>query len=132
MKTKLAIILVACATFVAGYFLGCDQTKKSMRQSMMRNYLFWHRVYSSQELDRVVLILTQFREGNPTNGVTMLKKCLDGSLMAAAASDADLKDATDSISTYIQEAHDYRVKYPWTNSVPEVDVKVRKILSLAK
>ena len=99
---------------------------------MMRNYLFWHRVYSSQELDRVVLILTQFREGNPTNGVTMLEKCLDGSLMAAAACDADLKDRMDSVPLYIQEAHNYRAKYPWTNSVPEVDVKVRRILSRAK
>jgi hypothetical protein len=131
MKTKLAIVLVIFAAFVAGYFLGCDQTKKSMRQSMMRSHLFWHRVYSSQELDRVVLILTQFREGNPTNGVTMLEKCLDGSLIAAA-SDADLKDATGGIPTYVQEAHDYRAKYPWTNSVPEVDVKVRRILSSAK
>jgi aspartyl/asparaginyl beta-hydroxylase (cupin superfamily) len=132
MKTKLAIVLVISAAFVAGYFLGCDQTKKSMRQSIMRNHLFWHRVYSSHELDRVVLILTQFREGNPTNGVTMLEKCLDGSLIAAAASDADLKDSTGGIPTYIQEAHEYRAKYPWTNSVPEVDAKVRKILSRAK
>ena len=99
---------------------------------MIHNYLFWHRVYSSQELDRAVLILTQFREGNSTNGITMLEKCLDGSLISAAASDADLKDTTNGVSAYIQEAHDYRAKYPWTNSVPEIDVKVRRILSGAK
>lgn len=99
---------------------------------MMRNYVFWHNVYSSQELERVVLILTQFREGNSTNGLTMLEKCLDGSLMAAAGGDADLIDRKDSVPTYIQESHDYRVKYPWTNSVPEVDAKIREILSRAK
>jgi len=132
MKTKLAIILVVSAALVAGYFLGCHQTKKSMRQSMMRNYLFWHRAYSSQELDRVVLILTQFREGDSTNGVTMLEKCLDGSLIGTAGVDAELNDRTNGVPTYIQEAHDYRAKYPWTNSVPEIDAKVRKILSRAQ
>ena len=99
---------------------------------MMRNYLFWHRAYSSQELNRVVLILTQFREGDSTNGVTMLEKCLDGSLIGTAGVDAELNDRTNGVPTYIQEAHDYRAKYPWTNSVPEIDAKVRKILSRAQ
>ena len=98
---------------------------------MMRNYLFWHRVHSAQELDRAVLILTQFREGNSTNGITMLEKCLDGSLIGTSSIDAELNDRTNFVPTYIQEAHDYRAKYPWTNSVPEVDAKVRKILSRA-
>ena len=132
MKTKLAIILMASVAFVAGYFLGCNRTKESMSKLWVRDYLYWNHVHSSQELDRVVLILTQFREGNSVNGVTMLEKCLDGSLLAAAGSDDDLKNKKDWVPTYIQEAHDYRVKYPWTNSVPEVDAKVRKILSLAK
>src|SRR5580692_6666061 len=115
MKTKLVIILVVSIAFVTGYFLGCNQTKESMSKSWQRGYLFWHRIYSSQELERVVLILTQFREGNSTNGVTMLEKCLDGSLIGTASIDAELNDRTNGIPTYIQEAHDYRAKYPWTN-----------------
>jgi aspartyl/asparaginyl beta-hydroxylase (cupin superfamily) len=132
MKIKSAIILVASVAFLADFFLGCNRTKETMSKLWMHDHLYWNHVHSSQELERVVLILIQFREGNSTNGVTMLEKCLDGSLMAAASSDADLKDRKGSVPTYIQEAHDYRVKYPWTNSVPEVNAKIRGILSLAK
>jgi hypothetical protein len=112
MKIKLVIILVVSVAFVAGYFLGYNRTKESMSKLWLRDYLYWNRVHSSQELDRVVLILTQFRKGNSADGVTMLEKCLDGSLMTVAGCDEALKDSEDGLPTYIQEAHDYRVKYP--------------------
>ena len=91
MKTKLAIIVMVSFAFVAGYFLGCNQTKKSIGETSLDYHLFLKHGCYAQELDRVVLILTKFREGKPDEGVTLLEKCLDGSLLAAAGSDADLK-----------------------------------------
>ncbi|MGB7748678.1 MAG: hypothetical protein WBN75_15490 [Verrucomicrobiia bacterium] len=76
--------------------------------------------------------MTQFREGKSVEGMEMLEKCLDGSLLATVVSDEDFKNLQNGIPTYIQEAHDYRAKYPWTNSVPGVYAKVQRILSLAK
>ena len=128
MKTKLAIILVVSIAFVTGYFLGCNQTKESMSKSWLRGYLFCCRTFSSQELERTILILTQFREGNSTNGISMLEKCLDGSLLVTASIDAELNDRTNGVPTYIQEARDYRAKNPWTNS----NAKVQAILSREK
>jgi hypothetical protein len=132
MKMKLIIVLVVSLAFVGGYFLGCNQTKETMSKSWMHSYLYWHHIDHAQELDRVVLILTQFREGKSVDGMEMLEKSLDGSLLATAGSDEDFKNGQNGIPTYIQEAHDYRVKFPWTNSVPGVYVKVQGILSLAK
>lgn len=132
MKIKLIIVLVVSLAFVGGFFLGCHRTKELMSKSWMHSYLYWHHVDHAQELDRVVLILTRFREGKSVDGMEMLEKCLDGSLLATAASDECFKNRQNGIPTYIQEAHDYRAKFPWTNSVPGVYAKVQSILSLAK
>ena len=132
MKTKLTIILAVSAAFFAGYLLGCDRTKNSMSTRWKRDYLHWNRAFHAQELNRIILILTEFREGNPTNGIAMLEKSLDSSLITTAACDADLNDRTNLVPTFFQEAYEYRKKYPWTNSVPDLAAKVQKILSLAK
>ena len=84
MKMKLIIVLVVSLAFVGGYFLGCNQTKERKSKSWMHSYLYWHHIDHAQELDRVVLILTQFREGKSVDGMEMLEKSLDGSLLATA------------------------------------------------
>jgi hypothetical protein len=130
MKTKITLALVASIIFIAGYFLGCNQTKHSMRESWMNNFLFWRRVDSDHVIEATVSILTQFREGDSTNGLVMLEKVLDGNIMESSAIDVDLKE-TNGVSMYLREAHDYRAKYPWTNSITNVAIKVQNILSRA-
>ena len=87
---------------------------------------------SSQELERTIKILAQFREGNSTEGLTSLEKCLDGSLLLANGSDRNLNYGMNWVPTYIQNAADYRKKYPWTNSTPKISEKVQAILTRAK
>lgn len=132
IKTKLTLIVVFAAAFAAGYFLGCNQTKEAMSQSWKRSYLHQMRANCDSELQRTILILTAFRESNPSNGVVMLESRLDGNLLTAAGCDVELQANFSGTPSYIQVAHDYRAKYPWTNPVSEIDAKVRKILSTAK
>ena len=132
MKSKTAIGLVFMAVLVTGYFLGRYQAERTWSQIGLHLVADTFHRCTSQETSRDVKILTLIREGHQNDGLNALEKCLDGSLMAAAGSDDDLKIKKDWVPTYVQEAHDYRAKYPWTNSVPELDAKVRGILSLAK
>jgi hypothetical protein len=132
MKSKTAIGLVFIAALVTGYFLGRYQAERTWSQIGLHLVADTFHRCTAQEVSRNVQILTFIREGHQNDGLNALEKCLDGSLMAAAGSDDDLKNTKDWVPTYIQEAHDYRVKYPWTNSIPELDAKVRGILSPAK
>jgi hypothetical protein len=132
MKITMVVLLVTSTAFVGGYFLGRHQSRQSASPSWTHEYLYRQRFFHSQEIERVILVLNQFREGNPTNGTSLLERWLDGSLMAAAGCDTELNDRTNGIPTYIQEVQAYRTNYPWTNPVPELDVKVRKILSRAQ
>jgi hypothetical protein len=131
MKTKIALVLTALIIFVAGYFIGRNRTEQLMRQSSMRSYLFARRADGDQMIGALAIVLTQFREGNSTNGLAMLEKVLDGNIRMVSAIDIDLKE-TNGVSMYLQAAHDYRAKYPWTNDIPSVVTNVQNILSRAK
>lgn len=132
MKRTLILALVVSLAFASGYFLGRSRTKESLAKSLVTAHLGQTYIDHTQELGLIVLILTQFREGKTADGTEMLEKWLDGSLLVAVSSGKDLNNSQDWIPSFVQEVHDYREKFPWTNSVPEIHTKVQKILSFAK
>ena len=136
MKRTLILVLVVSLSvvslaFAAGYFLGGSQAKESLAKSLMTAHLDQTHRDHTQELGLIVLILTQFREGKTADGTDMLEKWLDGSLLVAVSSGKALNNSQDATPGFVQEVRDYRVKFPWTNSTPEIHAKVEKILSLA-
>jgi len=132
MKTTLILVLMVSLGFAAGYFLGSGRSRESLAKSLVVAHLAQTNSDHAQELDLIVLILTQFREGKTADGTEMLEKWLDGSLLVAVSSGKDLNYSQDWIPSFVQEVRDYREKFPWTNSVPKIHAKVQKILSLAK
>ena len=132
MKRTLILVLVVSLAFAAGYFLGRSRAKESLAKSLMTAHLAQTYSDHAQELGNIVLILTQFRESKTADGTEMLEKWLDGSLLVAVSSGKDLNNSQDSTPGFVQEVRDYRVRFPWTNSTPEIHAKVEKILSLAK
>jgi hypothetical protein len=135
MKSKTAIGLVFIVTLVTGYFLGRYQAERTWSQ--IGSHLVadtFHRS-SSHEASRDVEILTFIRKGHQNDGLNALEKCLDEALIGAGVYGQESSAQSNGngvVPSFVQEAHDYRLKYPWTNSVPELDAKVRGILSLAK
>jgi hypothetical protein len=135
MKSKTAIGLVFIAALVTGYFLGRYQAERTWSQIALRLVAGTFHRCTSQEASRDVEILTFIREGHQNDGLNALEKCLDGALIGAGVNGQESSaqpNGKGAVPSLVQEVHDYRLKYPWTNSVPELDTKVREILSLAK
>jgi hypothetical protein len=135
MKSKTAIGIVFIAALVTGYFLGRYQAERTWSQIGLHLIADTFHRCSSHEASRDVQILTFIREGHQIDGLNALEECLDGALIGAGFNgqgSSAQPNGKSAVPSFVQEAHDYCLKYPWTNSVPELDVKVRGILSLAK
>ncbi len=103
-----------------------------MSEHWKRDYLYRNRAFHVQQLNQIIPVLSELRKSNLTTSVEMLEDSLDHNLITAAACGADLRDQTDSVPNFVRDVSEYREKYPWTNSVPDIDRKVNKILSAAK
>jgi hypothetical protein len=128
MKMKILIALIVLAALLAGFFIGRHQATQIYQQkalSLIQDTV--HRC-AWQEGSCDLIVLKYFREGHQTEGLDALEKCLDGSLIAAYSTEQTKKGF---VPTLVQDAHDYRAKQPWTNSAPEIDAKIKNILSRA-
>lgn len=129
MKTIGISFIVGLLAFAAGLYFGYERSRQAQQEASKRFYLRQSFAASSLEVQLLATTLSEFRINDPTEGMTMLEKWLDGSLLKAVACDRDLNNGTNSGFGFIQIAYEYRKKYPWTNSTPEISSKVQAVFS---
>src|ERR1017187_6763956 len=108
MKTKITIIVSLIVSLAVGFLAGKFQASSSWSQ------LYAHNVYQRAAGDAAFFatVLTDLRGGRQDDGLNMLERSLDGSLLSVAPDHIPAAERTKPIESEILQAQAYRPKYP--------------------
>jgi hypothetical protein len=130
MKSKTIFLLAVIAALVAGFFLGRYQGGRSVSKFVEHDIINKGAAVDAQHQVRV---LTYLKEGKETYAFRILEQSLDSSLLELAyCADLPPEQRDDFAVQAIRVAREYRMRYPWTGSVPELKDKIEGVLSLVK
>jgi hypothetical protein len=125
MKSKVLILFTVLAALTTGFFVGRFQGGRSVSKYTERYIIIAGAVVDAQQAVRA---LTYLKEGKETFAFQLLEMKLDHSLLTLG----DAQELTPDDLKAIRVAREYRSKYPYSGSAPELKDRIAEVLSLAK
>jgi hypothetical protein len=125
MKTLFIFVLVAGLS--AGFFIGRYQTGRAWRRYAEHHFI---HLKAANDTDGYVRVLTYLKEGKQTNALDVLEILLNSSLSSLDSYEGIPPEGRDEFALRaIEVAREYRARYPWAGSSPEVNDRVKQILA---
>lgn len=123
MKVKITLIIAVTISLLVGFVAGKLQASFPWREHLA-SYTFQRDAYSTSCYTQV---LTLWRNGHEDDARNALERSLDLSLSSLQniperAASGDIRDA-------ILQARDYRAKYPWDKTPPELKTRIQKVFA---
>ncbi len=125
MKSKFLILLALLAGLTIGFLVGRFQGGQAVSSFVERSII---NAGAAVDAEQAVRALTWLKEGKTTNGFDVLELKLNSSLLTLSHA----KELTPAMHDAIRIAREYRTKYPWNGTPPELKSRIEQVLSVAK
>jgi len=130
MKSKALFVGAVVAALLAGFFLGRYQGGRSVSKFVEHSIIHQGAAVDAQQQVR---ILTYLKEGMQTNAFDVLELRLNHSLLELAyCVELPPEERDDFAVRAVRVARDYRTKYPWSGTSPELKPTIERVLSSVK
>jgi hypothetical protein len=125
MKSKVLVVLALIVGLTIGFFVGRFQGGQAVSSFVESSII---NAGAAVDAQQAVRALTWLKEGKTTNGFDVLELRLDHSLLTLSHA----KELTPDMRDAIRIAREYRTKYPWNGTTPELKSQIEQVLSVAK
>jgi uncharacterized protein YneF (UPF0154 family) len=130
MKSRLIIFLVVGAALGGGFFLGHYQARRSWDTYVQRNFVY---LPESTRIAETVRALTALRAGRQSDGLQILERSLDQSLLMYWDFANVLPDHQDDfLLRSVRMARDYRAVHPFTEPLISNSNTIQQVFRLVK